>query len=252
MRVEGEEVYRVWAPAGSIWSDWVAPALFVQISCSSAEAPLVDDGVSWLPDGLAERVAIILDLPGAKSFRLGAQLAAIRGFRPVPVINASPGPTQFPLTWDVCVLDMRELVRSLCAATPAIRALKLKDDAPPVFLLDDARVHGNRLPESGMFDNRWMVFPQDFPSAAFLRKHGIEDVLLYQEDNLQPREDLAHVLFGWQQAGLRIHGRDGKVIGIERPSQFRALWYRALAILGLRRNSAGGFGSYIPESTSAG
>jgi hypothetical protein len=85
-----------------------------------------------------------------------------------------------------------------------------------------------------------------------LHNHGIEDVLLVQEDDLQPREDLAHVLLRWQEAGLRIRGRDGVVIRVQRPSQFRALWYRALAILGLRRNSAGGFGSYVPESTSAG
>jgi len=41
-------------------------------------------------------------------------------------------------------------------------------------------------------------------------------------------------------------------IAIKRPSKYKATWYRALAQLGLRRSSAGGFGSYIPETTAAG
>lgn len=248
----GEEIYAVWAPAGALWSDWVAPALFGQAYYPAVEAALEMDDFSWFPKTLPERVAVIVDLPGAQSFRLGITLAALRGFRPVPVINASPCPSDAALQWEVCVVDTSGLVEAMCAATLTLRTLPLRSDAPPVFLLDDARVHGNRLPEEGMFDNRWMVFPQDFPSAAFLRAHGIEDVLLVQDAVAQPREDLAHVLCRWQEAGLRIYGRDGSLLRVQRPSQFRALWYRALAMMGLRRNSAGGFGSYIPEHTSAG
>ena len=39
-------------------------------------------------------------------------------------------------------------------------------------------------------------------------------------------------------------------IVVARPSRFRRSWYRALAALGLRRSSAGGFGAVIPESTA--
>jgi hypothetical protein len=39
---------------------------------------------------------------------------------------------------------------------------------------------------------------------------------------------------------------------VNRPSNFKTLWYRALAMMGLRRNSAGGFGSVIPELASGG
>jgi len=41
------------------------------------------------------------------------------------------------------------------------------------------------------------------------------------------------------------------LITIKRPSQFRALWYRTLALLGLRRAPAGGFGAW-PHSSSGG
>ncbi|MGH9601505.1 MAG: hypothetical protein ACRD24_03860 [Terriglobales bacterium] len=114
-------------------------------------------------------------------------------------------------------------------------------------------------PEAGKFDNRWMVFPQDFPSASFLTSHGIQRVLLAQESYAPvPREDLAHVLLRWQEGGIeillkRLDRPDAPArIEVARPSRFRALWHRALAIVGLRRSSAGGFGCTVPESSSAG
>jgi hypothetical protein len=250
--MQPEELYRIWAPAGGLWSDWVAPALFAHVEYAAADARPEDGDLSWFPASLPERIAVVADLPGAQSFRLGVRLAETRGFRPVPVINAAPGPSEFTSSPDVCVVEMCDLVLALCAATPRVQALRLRDDAPPVFLLDDARTHGTRPADEGMFDNRWMVFPQDFPSAAFLKSHGIEDVLLVQDRDRLPAEDLAHILLRWQEAGMRIFDCGGSPVHVPRPSRFRALWYRALAISGLRHNSAGGFGSYVPESRSAG
>jgi hypothetical protein len=168
------------------------------------------------------------------------------------MLSLDAAPVHVPASWGPCVVDMSELVRALCAVTPTVQALTLRADAPPVFLLDDARTHGSQPPEEGTFDNRWMVFPQDFPSAAFLQSHGIGDVLLVQEAPGRPREDLAHVLLRWQEAGLQIHGKDGAILTIQRPSRFRALWYRAVASLGLKRNRAGGFGEYIQVKVSQG
>jgi hypothetical protein len=250
--MEPEDLYRVWAHPGGLWSDWVAPALFAQILYAEPDAAIEDEDFSWFPPSVPDRVAIVLDLPGARSVRLGVHLAMTRGFRPVPAINTSPGPSEFSSGSKLCVVDMRALIQALFASTPCVQALRLPDDAPPVFLLDNARTLGTSSADEGMFDNRWMVFPQDFPSGAFLKNHGIEAVLLLQEHDAPPQEDLCHVLLRWQEAGIRIIGRDGGPIRVSRPSRFRALWYRALAIMGLRRNSAGGFGSYVPESRSAG
>ena len=58
-------------------------------------------------------------------------------------------------------------------------------------------------PSPGKFDNRWVVFPQDFPSATFLRSRGVADVLLIHSGK-SVQEDLAHVLLRWQQGGLRM------------------------------------------------
>ena len=109
----------------------------------------------------------------------------------------------------------------------------------------------------GRFDNRWTVFPQDFPSANFLSSHGVRSAVLGQLFVGEPQRDLAHVLMRWQDAGIRILACDvqrdapPEPIRITRPGQFRMLWYRALVIAGLRRNSAGGFGAVVPEPSQS-
>ena len=104
----------------------------------------------------------------------------------------------------------------------------------------------------GRFDNRWAVFPQDFPSASFLMSNGVRAVVLGQRLADEPQRDLAHVLLRWQEAGIQIllgalqRDASPEPIRVSRPGQFRALWYRALVLAGLRRNSAGGFGAVVP------
>jgi hypothetical protein len=104
-----------------------------------------------------------------------------------------------------------------------------------------------------------MVFPQDFPSSRFLRDHGIRRVVYVHDTFLpQPQEDLAHVLLRWQEDGIAIESKSARfgdapvLINVNRPFRFRAVWYRALAALGLRRNDAGGFGGYPPNPSGAG
>jgi hypothetical protein len=48
------------------------------------------------------------------------------------------------------------------------------------------------------------------------------------------------------------HGGLPQPLQVRKPSKFRHLWYRALVLLRLRRNSAGGFGSVIPMPSSGG
>jgi len=104
---------------------------------------------------------------------------------------------------------------------------------------------------------RWMVFPQDFPSANFLVAHGIRQALLVQKDRAEPQDDLAHSLLRWQEGGIKVlpkkldDNSPPSEITVKRPSKYKATWYRALAQLGLRRNGAGGFGSYFAEVSAS-
>lgn len=206
-------------------------------------------------------------LPGDGAVRL-AMLLAERGYRPVPVINASPGPVGLKITslpqhatesrQSTVVLDMASLVREVCVGTEILRKLSFEPDAPPVFILDALRLKGTNPIRDDMFDNRWMVFPQDFPSAGFLAHKAIKQVTLVQAEKAQPLEDLSHVLLRWQEAGIEILAHSNRdtdapsKITIGRPSRFKASWYRAMATVGLRRSSVGGFGSFIPETSAAG
>jgi hypothetical protein len=54
------------------------------------------------------------------------------------------------------------------------------------------------------FDNRWIPYPQDFPSGEFFGAHGIRRVVVVQEADGETAEDLYEVLLGWQRLGLAI------------------------------------------------
>lgn len=244
-----EECFEIWAPDDAAWSQWAKPVLFMQLPHDAGDAavppPLPD--LFWVPDA-GGHTGIVVDLPGAGSLRAGLALGR-RGYRPVPLYNTSIGPS--------ALVDCADIARGLAADAPTVRALGLPRDAPPAFLLDANRLVPAVPPKPGAFDNRWIVFPQDFPSAAFLRARGVADVLLLHEGRT-PGDDLAHVLLRWREGGIRILSASpadrGRIqeLAVPRPSRFRRAWYRVIAAAGLRRNNAGGFGGVIPTPSSGG
>lgn len=273
-----EQIYSVWAPQESPWSPWVSPVVFPSLHVvSSTEEVAADPAAAEIcrsePIG---KTAFVLDLPGADGVTAG--IAMVKGgYQPVPLFSGAPGPTSFGFDLheitstqalparqslqagtSFCVVDMAALLQAMQQATATLLQSPIPPDAPPAFLLDSFRLQGHRAPRPNLFDNRWMVFPQDFPSALFLQGRRIERIVLVQKNELEPRDDLKHVLRRWQDAGLEIRAVDlqsaggSQIIHVSRPSRFKALWHRAVAIWGLRRNSAGGFGSFIPEPSSGG
>ena len=260
-----EQIFKVWAPSSSIWSPWVAPVLFIQLTCRGEDAsdkvPSVDLG--WLSGVCGMKSALIVDLPGPSSVEVGVALFE-RGYRPVPLYNASPGPEEAAdlrlVSPDrpIAAIDTSPLLDAVCRATRVLMRTQIDPTARPVFLLDSARLLGNNPIGEGVFDNRWMVFPQDFPSASFLKSHDIQKALLIQRARLQPQEDLAHVLLRWQDSGISIYAKDllesgpPAKITVKRPPRFKRAWYRALALVGLRRSNAGGFGSVVPGTSAGG
>jgi hypothetical protein len=85
----------------------------------------------------------------------------------------------------------------------------------------------------------------------------VRRIIIVQESDA-PQSDLAHVLLRWQEAGIKILAQPylgtgpAREITVTKPSGFRTMFYRALALMGLRRNSTGGFGGIVPEPSSAG
>ena len=102
------------------------------------------------------------------------------------------------------LVNVDAIVHALRAVGEPLGNLQLPANAPPVFLLDAERFAGGSFAEPGRFDNRWWVFPQDFPSMNFLQSRGIRSIILGQRNAAGPQEDLAHVLLRWQQGGIQI------------------------------------------------
>ncbi len=229
-------VFKAWAPDGALWTQWAKPVLFVGTNAGNPRA-LEAREVTWLSAGDRETLAVI-DLPGREGVEEGFACAKL-GYRPVPLYNGVHAPTR-------AVVETAALTEALFGGAAALDGLRLLPDAPPVFLLDSERMSG-RNTQPGMYDNRWCVFPQDMPSAAFLRRHGIRRVVVRARWIL---DDLSHILRRYQEQGITIYQSMGdapKEVQVHRPPRYKGIAYRFLVILGLRRNSAGGFGGRIPE-----
>jgi hypothetical protein len=180
--------------------------------------------------------------------RAGLALAE-RGYRPVPMFNGTSGPAE--------VVPVKPIEDALGAGSARLKTMSLPADARAAFLLDADRGQPIGGGEPGRYDNRWVVLAQDFPSGTTLLSRGITDVTVLRLRAPSPDHDLAVVLKRWSDAGLRVRGvaiesravEDPLVLTV--PSNMRALWYGALALMGLHRSSVGGFGAVIPERTQS-
>jgi hypothetical protein len=246
LMIKSEEAFSLWAPDGVVWSQWAKPAPFVYTGGIMVGDPIDDATLPVLPLDLDIRSAVIVDLPGGDAVRAGLALAD-RGFRPVPLFNGTSGPLP--------VVDVTPIVEALGGGADRLRHRTIPADAAPAFLLDSRRRTGT--PRPGMYDNRWVALPQDFPSGALLRSNGIHHATVIQQNRHDIPEDLAHVLRRWQEHGIRIHTLElatgGRTdVTVPRPSWFRLAWYAAVTVLSLRRSNVGGFGGMVPEQSSGG
>jgi len=255
-----DEIFEVWAPAEARWSPWTKPVLFACMDRAPGMSPLsvVPFDTNWLPMA-EEKVALVLDLPGADGVAAGLTLAE-RGYRPVPLYNAVPGPTSSlataALPGPIALVDVEPIACALWHGTERLRQLSLVPEAPPVFLLDATRRGEGRFAAPGRFDNRSISFTTDFPSPNFLIAQGVRRAVLVQVAGDQPQPDLAHTLRRWQEGRVGVDLKRLDVAGqpvlldVRKPSGFGVLWHRTLQLLGLRRHALGGFGGFIPHPSA--
>ncbi len=250
--MDGKELYDIWAPEDSIWSQWAKPVTFMFYGGHDLDVdPLVEalpktGGWEYRP----RNIALLVNLPGIDSIIYGLDLAQ-RGFRPVPLFNCTDGPNS--------IIKVSPIIGALGGGGKCLQDIRLTPDASPAFLIDSNRMNGSPTP--GDFDNRWVVFPQDLPSAVFLKSHQIQKVILIQKETTV-QQDIAHILSLWKQGGLEIYATDEITLGLEKTvnlhpiSRFSlervAFAAGLIASLGLRRSNVGGFGSIIPEPSNYG
>ncbi|MFN8371462.1 MAG: hypothetical protein U0694_01095 [Anaerolineae bacterium] len=270
--MQPREIFEIWAPETSVWSAWAKPVIFAQMKEKGVMVP-PDSGVDyeayWAPN-TADRTALIVNLPGDESVRAGLSLVE-RGYRPVPLYNTSLGVKP--------VLDLNPIITKLVAGAGMLQGAYLDEQAPPAFLLDSDRLKGLLPPQPGMYDNRWVVWPQDFPSSTFLRSKDIQRVMVVQSGT-RVQDDLAHVLARWQRDKLEVVVQDvpsvnafekpkpgdlaaepaamrysGQIVPFQ-PSGFFTFWMWTRMMMparfGLRRSSVGGFGGIVPFPSSGG
>jgi hypothetical protein len=260
------DVFQRWAPAGARWTPWVKPVLFAHLDDVEAVPPPQEAPPSWIGPDLVEPmaeelrssegaqhpyrkasamddVAVVVDLPGARSALAGVALAA-HGFRPVPLYNAIPA--SHPI---VQIVDSRPIMAVLRQAADSLPALR--PEAPPAFLLDADRMGRGHPVAPGFFDNRSVSFTTDFPSASALRGAGIRRAVLLQHSGLRPAVDLAETLIDWQGHGIELFVKQASVPGPPvRRTITRAFWLwrliHAIRSWSFSRNPDGSFGARIP------
>ena len=192
-----KELYKVWAPAGKKWVDWVRPVPFLEIdrytkgySVSTSHIP----PVPFLKDA-SKDTAIIVDLPGAGSVLEGMALAKL-GFRPIPIYNGTLEQTGARAT-----VDNQSAGEALKWAAPLLAELEFAQDAPPAFLTDRNRLQRFKMMVS-LFDNSWDVYSQDLPSGEYLKESGIRKVIVIGNSLAK---DLKKIMYTYQKKGLEIY-----------------------------------------------
>ena len=274
------EIYKTWAPDDSIWSVWVKPILFATaMNYQVTTATKLEIFKPWYKKHLNNHTMVIVDRKGEKSV-LEALGVALCGYHPVPLYNgAKQAPVKNkiqqkllddnsknatktvgrPKKGRTMVVNVDTIARTLYKATTFLQEEKIPLNGPPVFMLDANRLDTKKTPmyknarQDGYFDNRWCVFPQDMPSGTFLLEKGIDTIILSTSDI---KEDLLHILFRYQEKGLKIllYKKEEilKEYDVPKPTKYKAISYKAKVMAGLALSAAGGFGRVVPEGEGGG
>ena len=87
----GREVFKIWAPVGAKWVDWVRPVPFIAIDNDNIKTynprEFEVSNINYISK-LNDNIAIIVDLPGYDSIKEGIGLSQL-GFRPIPIYNGT-------------------------------------------------------------------------------------------------------------------------------------------------------------------
>ncbi len=211
-------------------------------------------------DGLPRGTAWFVDLPGAASVAFAETLAR---YARVPVA-AVPTFNNWPAANEL--VPAEETLAAMIANVP--RQPTEEASALPLFLLDAWRLayKSEEIP-GDVVDNRYMLTPGDFPTAAVLRAHGIAEVVyLVESDQVGDEEDdLMDLFASYEDAGIVLHYVTLDSIVQEHetwePSWYVSTWSRythvrrRLTVVHdplFYRRSHGGFGGAHMVPTAAG
>ena len=192
----GKDLFKIWAPIGAKWVNWVRPVPFININ---EQFEGYESGEFVIPkinymSKVKLNTAIIVDLPGNTSIKEGLAIAKF-GFRPVPIYNGIDEQEGAMATVDNKIVKI-----GLIKGALELKKMQFDKDAPPVFLLDSNRMNRYKINLS-VFDNSWDIYAQDIPSPEYFLKNGICDIIVRGKCI---NKDLNKVLYPFQKKGINI------------------------------------------------
>ena len=211
----GRDIFKIWAPTGAKWVDWVRPVPFVAINEGLKEYKLNEFTIPKINfiNELNEKTAIIVDLPGLDSIKEGIAVAKL-GYRPIPIYNGT-----IEQKGAISTVNNQDIVIGLIKGAFELRKIEISNNAPPTFLLDTNRMHRLKMNPS-VFDNSWDIYPQDIPSAEYFLQNGINKIIVRSESI---QLDLKKILYKFQKDGIKILFTSGydepKEVKIKKPRQ---------------------------------
>jgi hypothetical protein len=196
-----KEIYKVWAPEGAEWTEWVRPVPFVFMNNYNDKDEIHDFKVENIYCSIEDmnNAAIIIDMPEYESIEVGISLIKY-GYRPIPVFNGVIEQDN-----SITTTNNHAFVSALTWGALELQRNNIKNDALPAFLLDRNRKMRYKMNPS-VFDNSWDIYGQDLPSADYLKNHNIKNILIIG-DFIQV--DLKRILCKYQKEGLHIYYTDG-------------------------------------------
>ena len=200
MSINGKEIYKIYAPIGAKWIEWVRPVPFVAIDTYNRKP-----NINWIDrEAVAlsqyeKNTAIFVDLPGKDSIEFGISLANV-GYRPIPIFNGTD--EQLGTS---AILNTNIIENHLINGAEKLKEISVSKEANPAFLLDSFRT--NRYRErTAIFDNSWDLYKQDIPTAEHFIKNGINKIIIVGE---KVQSDLKKIFLPFQNAGINFYLTDG-------------------------------------------
>ena len=196
----GKEIYKIFAPQNTKWTEWVRPVPFVGIDTYNRKSTriLSDKKITFI-DGYYNDTVIFIDLPNIESIEFGISLANI-GYRPIPIFNGTDEQDNSPSTTNTYLVE-----EGLIIGAEKLKNIKIKEDANPEFLLDNHRLNRYRKSEK-IFDNSWDLYGQDIPSYKYFKDNNIDKIIVIGE---RIEKDLRKIFFKFQNANIKFYITDG-------------------------------------------
>ena len=193
--MSGKETFKIWAPYGIKWTDWVRPVPFIAID-NNLNNEFYDFSIPSINyiNSLERDTAFIIDLPSYNSIKEGIALAKL-GYRPIPIFNGTNEQLGVISTTNNNIIGP-----ALVWGALELKNIILDNNTSPVFLLDTNRMNRRKMDE-GVFDNSWDIYHQDLPTYKYFLDNGINKIVI-RSNYIQ--NDLNKILYKFQKNGVKI------------------------------------------------